>query len=106
MKLGFVGLLALAIAAVAVPPTSAGDDPAHTTLTVNGMTCGGCVATVQLQLKRTAGVEKYEVSLERGEADVTYDASATTPEKIAASVSKTGFKAQVKPEKPARESCC
>ena len=38
----------------------------------------------------------YEVSLERGEADVTYDPGKTDPKKIAESVSETGFIASVK----------
>jgi copper chaperone CopZ len=60
------------------------------------MTCGGCVAAVKLQLKRTEGVTAYEVSFEKGEAEVTFDSSKTTPEAIAASVSKTGFEASVR----------
>jgi copper chaperone CopZ len=60
------------------------------------MTCGGCVAAVKLQLKRTDGVSAYEVSLEKGEPEVTYDPAKIEPNKIAESVSKTGFKASVK----------
>ncbi len=71
-------------------------DTASTTLTVKGMTCGGCVAAVRVQLRRTDGVIAYEVSLEKGEADVTYDPGRTDPHKIAESVSKTGFEATVK----------
>ncbi len=67
-----------------------------TTLTIKGMTCGGCVATVKLKLKRTKGVVGYDVSLEKGEAEVTYDPEQTNPEMIAASVSETGFAATVK----------
>src|SRR3989442_4203359 len=77
----------------AVPSSTRGE---KTTLTIKGMTCGGCVATVKLKLKRTVGVTAYEVSLERGEADVTYDPGKTDPKKIAASVSQTGFAASVK----------
>lgn len=67
-----------------------------TTLTIQGMTCGGCVATVKLRLKKTKGVLGYDVSLDKGEAEVTYDPAATNAEAIAASVSETGFKATVK----------
>jgi copper chaperone CopZ len=85
----FVAVFGLAFAA------SAGE-VAKTTLTVKGMTCGGCVAAVKLQLKKTEGVTAYDVSLEKGEAGVSYDAAKTTPEKIAASVSKTGFETSLK----------
>jgi copper chaperone CopZ len=60
------------------------------------MTCGGCVAAVKVQPKRTQGVTAYDVSLEKAEAEVSYDPAKITPEKIAESVSKTGFKASVK----------
>jgi copper chaperone CopZ len=66
-----------------------------TTLTIKGMTCGGCVATVKLKLRKTKGVLAYEVSLEKGEAEVTYDPDLTRPEIIAAAVSETGFAATV-----------
>ena len=71
-------------------------EAARTTLTIKGMTCGGCVAAVKVQLKKTEGVTAYDVSLEKGEAGVSYDAAKTTPEKIAESVSKTGFETSVK----------
>ena len=67
-----------------------------TTLTIKGMTCGGCVAAVKAQLRRTAGVSGYEVSLEKGEAEVAYDPAQTDPHKIAESVSKTGLQTTVK----------
>lgn len=75
-----------------------GAEPAKTTLTIKGMTCGGCVATVKLQLKRTEGVTGYDVSLAKGEAEVSYDPTRTDPRKIAESVSRTGFDATVKAE--------
>ena len=79
---------------------------AKTTLTITGMTCGGCATAVKIQLKRTEGVSSYDVSYEKGEADVMYDPAKTTPEKIVESISKTGFKASVKGKKetPSRTS--
>ena len=74
-------------------------DTAKTTLTIKGMTCGGCVAAVKVQLKKTEGVTAYEVSLDKGEAEVSYDASRTEPKRIAQSVAKTGFQASVKDRK-------
>lgn len=89
-----VWCLAAAIAALA--SLAWAGEPAKVTLKVEGMTCGGCVAAVKLQLKKTDGVSAYDVSLEKGEAEVTYDPSKTDPKHIAASVSKTGFTASVK----------
>ena len=85
--------------ALLLASTAGAADTAKTTLTIKGMTCGGCVASVKLQLKRTEGVTAYEVSLEKGEAEVSYDASRTEPKRIAESVSKTGFPASVKDRK-------
>ena len=74
----------------------AADTTSKTTLTIKGMTCGGCVAAVKLQLRKTDGVTAYDVSLEKGEAEVTYDPRKTEPQKIAESVSTTGYAASIK----------
>ena len=84
-------VLALALAPVVHAAASA-----QTTLAIKGMTCGGCVGAVKIQLKRTEGVSTFDVSYEKAEAIVTYDPSKTEPKKIAESVSKTGFEASVK----------
>jgi len=91
-----IALSVLAVAALGLVPVARATDSAQTTLAIEGMTCGGCVAAVKVQLKRTPGVSAYEVSLKKAEADVTYDPAATDPEKIAESVSTTGFEASVK----------
>ena len=89
-------LSVLAVAALGLVPVAQAGDTAKTKLAIKGMTCGGCVAAVKVQLKRTEGVSAYEVSLQKAEADVTYDPARTDPKKIAESVSKTGFEASVK----------
>ncbi len=86
-------LLAWTATVMATPSSSTRQ---RTTLTIKGMTCGGCVATVKLKLKNTRGVIAYDVSLDKGEAEVTYDPALTNPETIAAAISETGFKATVK----------
>jgi copper chaperone CopZ len=88
-----------AVLALLLVTTAGAADTAKATLTIKGMTCGGCVAAVKLQLKRTEGVTAYDVSLQKGEAEVSYDAARTEPKKIAESVSKTGFQASVKDRK-------
>ena len=88
--LSLLGLMASALTA------TGGEASARTTLTIPGMPWGGCAAGVRIQLKKTEGVTAYEVSFEKGEAEVSYNPAKITPEKIAASVSKTGFAASVK----------
>ena len=87
------------VVSLAFASLAASDSTAKTTLSIKGMTCGGCVAAVKVQLKKTNGVTAYEVSLDKAEAEVTYDPARTEPKKIAESVSKTGFQASVKEKK-------
>jgi copper chaperone CopZ len=103
-----LGLWSLVIL-LAVTADAPAQETATTVLTIKGMTCGGCVASVKIQLRKTEGVTAYEVSYEKAEAQVTYEPAKTTPEKIAASVSKTGFTASVKPktdQKASAEGSC
>ncbi len=57
-------LAVLAVTALGLIPVARAADSARTTLDIKGMSCGGCVAPVKIQLKKTAGVSGYEVSLE------------------------------------------
>src|SRR5258708_7046523 len=57
---------------------------ATTNLHIEGMTCGSCATAVKLVLQKTPGVTAQRVSYEEKKAVVTYDASKTTPAKIAA----------------------
>ncbi len=45
----------------------------NTTLDVKGMTCGGCVRSVERVLKAIPGVSAVEVSLEEGKVRIDYD---------------------------------
>src|SRR5207245_2126253 len=77
-------LAALAVALSFVASLSgAADSKATTTLSIKGMTCGGCVAAVKIRLKKTEGVTAYQVSLEKAEAEVTYDPSRTARGELA-----------------------
>lgn len=57
-----------------------------TTLQIEGMTCGGCATAVKLVLQKTPGVISAKVSYEEKRAVVSFDASKTTPARIAAAV--------------------
>lgn len=92
-----LALVAMGFLLVAVGGTTGwAAENAKATLTITGMTCGGCATAVKVQLRRTDGVVSYDVSYERGEADVTFDPARTSPQRIAESISKTGFRATVK----------
>jgi copper chaperone CopZ len=65
----------------------------QTTIAIQGMSCGHCVAAVAGALRQMEGVEVREVKI--GEAQVAYDPAAVTPERIAQAVADEGYAAQV-----------
>lgn len=64
-----------------------------TTLHIEGMHCKMCSASVSKALKATAGVEKVEVSFEKGIAVVRYDDQKVTEAKLREVINGTGYKA-------------
>lgn len=66
---------------------------------VEGMHCKVCSASVTKALKATAGVEKVEVSFEKGEAVIQYDDEKVAEAKLREVINGTGFRAvEEKPE--------
>jgi copper chaperone len=61
------------------------------TIKVSGMTCGGCVASVKRVVQAVAGVESVDVSLDKGEAVVTYDGARAVPAAFKAAIVAAGF---------------
>lgn len=60
------------------------------TLSVSGMKCDGCVESVRDALEDVAGVERVEVSLDRGEARVTAG-DGTDEDALATAVEEAGY---------------
>jgi copper chaperone len=84
--LGLVLILSLgAISAFAATKT--------TTIRVEGMKCNNCSGSVAKALRATPGVEKVEVSHEKGEAVIQYDDQKVTEAKLREVINSTGFKA-------------
>jgi copper chaperone len=63
------------------------------TLKVAGMSCGGCVKSVTGVLEGLPGVAKAEVSLEKAEAVVSYDAARVGREQMVQVIDDAGFEA-------------
>ena len=63
------------------------------TIRVEGMKCNQCSGSVAKALKATDGVEKVEVSHEKGEAVIQYDDQKVTEAKLREVINSTGFKA-------------
>lgn len=61
------------------------------TLTVTGMSCGGCVNSVQNVLKALPGVQAVEVTLSPGQARVSYDDSRVDRTALVAAIVGAGF---------------
>lgn len=61
------------------------------TFTVDGMTCGHCVAAVTAELTALAPGASVEVSLgDGGPSTVTVDGAVLTPEQVAAALDEAG----------------
>ncbi len=60
---------------------------------VEGMSCSACVARVKKTLKSVDGVGEIHVSLEKHEAEIRYEPTKISPEKLAKLVDKLGYKA-------------
>jgi copper chaperone len=61
------------------------------TMNVQGMTCGGCVASVTRVLKAVPGVSEVAVSLTPGTAKVTYDPAKTAAPALRSAVEDAGY---------------
>ncbi len=66
------------------------------TYSVEGMTCQGCVSSVETKLGKINGVQKYEVDLEKGEAVVEFDPEKVKSDDIEKEFEGTSFKVTVK----------
>ncbi|MFP5408940.1 MAG: heavy-metal-associated domain-containing protein [Gammaproteobacteria bacterium] len=60
-------------------------------LSVTGMTCGGCVNSVQRVLTAVPGVQTAEVTLQPGQARVVYDTGRTDRAALVQAIVDAGF---------------
>lgn len=98
-----VGLVGVRLAQ-AGDPGGAGDAEADTgdavtsLFRVEGMTCDGCEAGVEISVEKLDGVAAVEASYAEGAATVTYDPAKTTPEAIVAAIEALGYTAELAEE--------
>ncbi|KAK7500531.1 hypothetical protein BaRGS_00008106 [Batillaria attramentaria] len=64
-------------------------------LTIKGMTCASCVATIEKNISKMEGVQNILVSLMAQRAEVKYDPAYMLPSQIAHAISELGFHATV-----------
>ena len=58
---------------------------------VAGMTCQGCVRSIEKKLSTVAGVDYAHVNLGAGKAVVEYDDAVADPAKLMGAVEQIGF---------------
>jgi len=68
---------------------------AHTTIAVEGMTCGACTAAIEGGFKDVPGVESFAVSLITDRAVLVHDISRLSAEQAAEIIEDRGFGAEV-----------
>jgi mercuric ion binding protein len=90
LALAFAGLLGLTVFA----PAHANDKTV--TLSVPGMYCEMCPATVSKALKKVDGVEKVAASFETKEAVVTFDDAKTNVDALRKATANAGYPSMVK----------
>ena len=64
-----------------------------TTIGVKGMTCGGCVASVERVLRELEGVAKVDVSLDNAQAIVEFDPGRVSVDDLRAAIEDAGYDA-------------
>lgn len=67
-------------------------------LKIDGMHCGGCVGSVEKALRHVQGLQSVSVSLEAGEAVVTYDPARAGIADFTQAVSNAGYPASTNAE--------
>lgn len=65
------------------------------TLKIGGMTCMGCVSSVTRVLQSVKGVSEVDVSLDKAQAQVSYDPGIAKREDLCAAVEGAGFDASL-----------
>ena len=69
-----------------------------TTISIKGMTCGGCEKSISAALTEVPGVLKVlRVSYQDGLAEVCFDPNKTTGETLTTAVANTGYQAKIAP---------
>jgi len=94
------GLVALA-PAPAPPAARVEPERAAADFEIRGMTCAGCVRTIERRLLATPGVFAAEVNLAAGSARVTFDPAQVDAPRVAAAVASAGYEARPRRKKAA-----
>jgi copper chaperone len=67
----------------------------NATISIEGMTCNGCVTSVTNALQKIDGVQSADVQLEPGSAAVVYDDAKADPARMMEAIAALGYKASM-----------
>ena len=60
---------------------------------VEGMTCSACTVTTKVAIKKLAGIESVDVSVDDKKAVIQYNDAKTNPDEIKRKIDSVGYKA-------------
>lgn len=66
----------------------------HTTLNVQGMSCGHCVNSIEGNVGKLDGVQSVKVNLDEGKVDVAFDSEAVSLERIKEEIEEQGYEVE------------
>ncbi len=64
-------------------------------LNINGMTCMGCVTSIEKVLEKIAGVSDSDISLKKKQAKIQYDPEKTNINKLKEAIVGAGFEINI-----------
>ena len=64
-------------------------------LNINGMTCMGCVTSIEKVLEEIAGVSDSDISLKKKQAKIQYDPEKTNINKLKEAIVGAGFEINI-----------
>ena len=64
-------------------------------LNINGMTCMGCVTSIEKVLEKIAGVSDSDISLKKKQAKIQYDPEKTNINKLKEAIVEAGFEINI-----------
>jgi len=69
----------------------------RTVFRAEGFSCPSCIAKIEKQVGRLAGVRSVAVRFASGKVEVEYDASLVTTDDIVAAIGRAGYRAAPSP---------
>ena len=97
-----IGSIAVALSVVIFAAGAFAGDTAK--LSVDGMTCDGCVNSVKQALEKVDGVQAANVDLKSESAVVMFNPGETTLESLEEAVASAGYTASTMPEDKPQEN--